>query len=125
MPYALAPDIPYMTALSRGLKRRCPRCGEGKAFEGYLKVAERCPVCDENLGRIRADDLPPYLTIFLVGHIVVPLALIAEQNWAWSVTKHMTIWLPLTLTLLLTFLPLLKGLSIGLMWRLGITGRDQ
>ena len=77
------------------------------------------------MGRIRADDLPPYLTIFLVGHIVVPLALIAEQNWAWSVTKHMTIWLPLTLTLLLTFLPLLKGLSIGLMWRLGITGRDQ
>ena len=125
MPYALGPDMPYSRAIGRGLKRRCPRCGEGHAFAGYLKVTDRCTVCGENLGKIRADDLPPYLTIFLVGHIVVPLALIAEQNWAWTVDRHMMVWLPLTLVLLLTALPILKGGCIGLMWRLGITGRDQ
>lgn len=125
MPYALGTDIGLMAAIKRGLKRRCPHCGEGRAFSGYLKVADNCEHCGVQLGHIRADDFPPYLTIFLVGHIVVPAALFAEQSWSWSVSLHMMIWMPLTMILLLMFLPLMKGVAVGLMWRLGLTGNER
>jgi len=125
MPYALAPDASLSSAIGRGLKRRCPRCGEGRAFSGYLKVVETCGACGEPLGHIRSDDLPPYLTILLVGHLIVPLALMAEQTWSWSVERHMMVWMPLALVTMALVLPLAKGAALGLMWRLGIRGDDQ
>ncbi len=124
MPYSIGPDIGFGSAIGRGLKRRCPRCGEGRAFLGYLTLVDECAVCGASLGQIRADDFPPYLTIFLVGHIVVPSALIAEQNWAWSTQLHMAVWLPMTLFLLLLVLPVMKGAAVGLMWRLGLKGDE-
>lgn len=124
MPYSLGPEMSMFDVIRRGLKRRCPHCGEGRAFSGYLTVTESCDVCGERLGHIRADDFPPYLTIFLVGHIVVPGALIAEQNWAWSVSLHMAVWLPLAIILMLATLPLMKGAAVALMWRLGLTGNE-
>ncbi len=125
MPILYKQNIGFKSAITRGLRRRCPCCGEGNAFRGYLRPVEMCAVCNTQLGSIRADDFPPYLTIFLVGHIVVPLALIAEQNWSWSIQLHMWIWLPLTLALLLVILPFMKGAAIGLMWRLGLKGDEQ
>lgn len=125
MPYSLAPQIGFRAAIGRGFRRRCPRCGEGRAFEGYLKVVDRCAACTTELGHIRADDFPPYLTIFAVGHMVVPSALIAEQTWSWPVGLHMAVWLPLTLALLLAILPLMKGAAVGLMWKLGLTGDER
>lgn len=112
------------TAIRRGLKRRCPSCGQGHAFAGYLKTAEHCDRCGTQLGHIRADDFPPYLTIFLVGHIVVPLLLIVEQTYQWPVERHMLVWPALTLVLALAILPILKGGVLGLMWSMGMTGRE-
>lgn len=112
------------TAIKRGLKRRCPSCGQGHAFAGYLKTAEYCANCGTQLGHIRADDFPPYLTIFIVGHIVVPLLLIVEQTYGWPVPLHMAVWPLLTLVLSLTFLPVIKGGVLGLMWSIGMTGRE-
>jgi uncharacterized protein (DUF983 family) len=125
MPYALAPDSIFSSVIGRGLKRRCPRCGEGRAFKGYLTVVDNCAVCGEQLGHIRADDFPPYLTILLVGHIVVPLALMAEQEWSWSTGLQMGVWLPTTLVLLLLILPMMKGAAVGFMWRLGLSGNEK
>lgn len=113
------------TAISRGLKRRCPACGHGRAFAGYLRQVDHCTNCGEELGHIRADDFPPYLTIFLVGHIVVPLLLIVEQTYHWSSELHMIVWPLVTLVLSLLVLPLLKGGVLGLMWSLDITGRER
>ncbi len=125
MPYALGPHIGFGAIIRRGLQRRCPHCGEGRAFRGYLTVVDRCSACDERLGHIRADDFPPYLTIFLVGHIVVPMALVAEKSWSWPVGLHMAVWLPLTLILLLLILPVMKGAAVGIMWRLGLSGDER
>ncbi|HKK22870.1 MAG TPA: DUF983 domain-containing protein, partial [Pseudohaliea sp.] len=86
----------HSTAIRRGLKRRCPSCGEGRAFAGYLRTAEACGRCGTPLGQIRADDFPPYLTIFVVGHIVVPLLLMVEQTYQWPYELHMLVWPALT-----------------------------
>jgi uncharacterized protein (DUF983 family) len=117
--------ISHATAIRRGLRRRCPSCGQGHAFAGYLKPADHCGRCGTELGHIRADDFPPYLTIFLVGHIVVPLLLMVEQAYHWPMERHMVVWPLLTLVLALAILPFLKGAVLGLMWSLGMTGREM
>ena len=122
MPYTTSKDISFGAVIRRGLLRLCPNCGEGRSFKGYLKVADSCRACGESLGHIRADDFPPYLTIMIVGHIVVPLALMAGQAYQWPTNPHMVIWLPLTTVLMLMVLPIMKGAVLGLMWRLGLTG---
>ena len=75
-------------AMARCLRCRCPNCGEGKIFRAFLKVADNCSVCGENLSHHRADDLPAYLVIVIVGHIVVPIALWIETNYAPSMLLH-------------------------------------
>ena len=106
-----------------GLMQRCPRCGEGHLFRRYLKPVESCAACGEALGHIRADDFPPYLTILVVGHIVVPLVLISGRAGMSSVAQF-ALWMPLTLGLTLLLLPRLKGAIIGLMWSMGVTGNE-
>ena len=91
----------------------------------YLKVAPNCPSCGEDLSQHRADDAPPYLTIVVVGHIIVPLILFVETRWPLPTMVHMAIWLPLTLILSLTFLPPMKGAVVGLQWALRMHGFDQ
>ncbi len=116
---------PVPLSLWRGLHRRCPACGQGKAFQGYLKLADNCAACGTPLGQIRADDFPPYLTIFLVGHIVVPLVLLFEQTAPWSMTAQLIVWPLVTLALSLLCLPLMKGAVVGLMWALRLRGGDE
>ena len=57
-------------ALLNGLRQRCPQCGEGKLFRSYLKVSEACPACGEALHHHRADDMPAYLTVLIVAHLI-------------------------------------------------------
>lgn len=121
------PDIeprPAMRSIGRGLRLRCPQCGEGKLFAGYLKVAPECSVCGQDLTHHRADDLPPYLTIVIVGHIIVPAILFVETRWPLSTFAHLAIWLPLTLILSLLLLPPVKGAVVGLQWALRMHGFD-
>ncbi len=68
-------------AIVRAVSGRCPACGGGKFFKSYLRQVDRCFVCDESFGQIHADDGPAWLTIGIVGHIVVPMALFAETNF--------------------------------------------
>ena len=65
--------------LLRGLRQRCPNCGRGKLFGRYLKVNPVCGACGLKLSEFRADDAPPYFTIMIVGHLIVPAMLILEQ----------------------------------------------
>lgn len=103
-------------AMLRGLRCRCPACGEGKLFRAYLKVADNCPKCGEELHHHRADDAPAYFTITIVGHIVVAGALILERAYSPETWVHSVLWLPLTLILCLTLLPVVKGSLVGLQW---------
>ncbi len=103
-------------AMLRGARLRCPSCGEGPMYSSYLKVADTCASCGEELHHHRADDAPAYFTISIVGHIVVAGALLLEKFLAPETWVHMVLWLPLTLLLSLALLPVIKGALVGLQW---------
>lgn len=116
-----AADEPVATrsiprSLLRGLAGRCPHCGRGRLFERYLKVVDRCPECDEVFSHHRADDAPPYFTMFIVGHIVVGLMLAVEVRYTPALWIHAALWFPLTIVLALALLPRIKGAIVGLQW---------
>ena len=113
------------TALKRGFRGRCPRCGEGKLFRAYLKIANNCSVCGLDFTPHRADDLPAYLVIVLVGHLVVPTALMIETEYSPPVWLQLSIYLPLTLVLSLLLLQPVKGAVVGLQWALRMHGFDE
>lgn len=107
---------PFMTGLKRGLRHRCPNCGEGKLYTGYLKIAPACAACRHDLSVYRADDGPAYFTILLVGHLVVAPLLLFPFIWqkpAWFVL--LVTLIPLT-TLILLLLPRVKGAFVGGLW---------
>ncbi|HWZ38911.1 MAG TPA: DUF983 domain-containing protein [Bradyrhizobium sp.] len=113
------------TAMKRGFRGRCPRCGEGRLFRAFLKVDNNCSVCGLDFTPHRADDLPAYLVIVIVGHIVVPLALIIETDYSPPVALQLSIYLPLVLVLSLVLLQPVKGAVVGLQWALRMHGFDD
>jgi len=116
---------PLLQTLWRGVQRTCPRCGCGRTLHSYLKVNASCSECGEPLGHIRADDFPPYLTIVIVGHIIVPLLLLSERNFSPPTWLQMTIWPLAALALLLLILPVCKGFCVNLMWHLDLKGDEK
>jgi uncharacterized protein (DUF983 family) len=106
----------------RGARRTCPNCAEGALFKSYITASITCSHCGEALHHQKADDAPPYFTIFIVGHIVVPLMLLVEKIWRPELWIHFGLWLPLTLVLALWLLPRTKGATIGLQWALRMHG---
>lgn len=116
---------PILTALWRGLRRRCPRCGIGSYRRGYLTVADHCGHCGEGLGHIRADDGPAYFTILVVGHIMVPGALMVEQHWAPPLEAFVGGALVVTCLLIWLLLPSIKGGMVGVMWALKLRGDEM
>jgi uncharacterized protein (DUF983 family) len=110
-------------SFKRGLAGRCPACGKGRIFRAYLKVADHCPSCGEELHHQRADDAPPYFTIMIVGHVVGTALLIGEERW-----PETPMWIPIVLGLTfaaglsLWLLPVIKGALIGWQWALRMHG---
>lgn len=109
-------ERPTGQAMLRGWRKRCPQCGTGALYGRYLKVNDRCPACGLELSGHRADDAPPYFTILIVAHVIVPLMLLLEQHVQPPEWLHMVLWLPLTVVLCLWLLPQIKGALIGLQW---------
>jgi uncharacterized protein (DUF983 family) len=85
-------------------------------FSGFLKVADRCDVCGEELFHQRADDFPPYLVIVLVGHTVIPLALTVEMEYAPPMWLQVAIWGSVTIGLALGLLQPVKGAIVAIQW---------
>jgi uncharacterized protein (DUF983 family) len=108
----------------RGFRCRCPNCGEGRLFRAYLKPVLACPHCGEDLSHQRADDAPPYFTMLIVGHVLVPIALAIVLVTELSVMTHMLIWIPLTGLACVALLQPVKGAIIGLQWALYMHGFD-
>jgi uncharacterized protein (DUF983 family) len=124
-PDARAAPQPILVGLVRGARGRCPCCGEGRLFAGYLKLVPECSVCGAALGRIRADDAPPYFTIFLAGHLLLPGVFWVEKGWQPPMWLHMTVWLPVFTIACLLLLRPVKGAVVAWMLRLGLTGDEQ
>ena len=112
-------------SLKRGFRGRCPRCGEGKLFRAFLKVDNACSVCGQDFTPHRADDLPAYLVIVIVGHLVVPTALLIETNFSPPVWLQLSIYLPFTFFASLALLQPVKGAVVGLQWALRMHGFDE
>lgn len=106
-----------MTAVMRGICNRCPKCGEGKLLVQFLKTVDSCAVCGETLGDIRADDGPPWLTILIVGHIMLPLIFTLGPGIDWPQWVGMVVCVTMALALMAVILPRAKGLFIGVIWK--------
>ncbi len=117
-----APSRDVASAIRRGLAGRCPHCGVGKMFAHYLKAAPRCDRCGEPLDLHRADDLPAYLVILIVGHVVVGAMLAFEAFGALPMWAQVLIWPSITFILALLLLQPVKGAIIALQWALRMHG---
>ena len=106
----------WLSAMGRGMAHKCPECGRGKLFSGYVKTKPQCDSCGLDLSGHRADDAPPYITTIIAGHVVIPLALAAKQLFDPPITVQFAIWLPVLVLFTWVLLPASKGAMIGLQW---------
>lgn len=116
------PARPLWPAIANGLRGKCPHCGEGRLFRGFLKIVDRCDRCDEELYHHRADDLPAYLVVVVVGHVLVGAFMGVETTTNLSTWQHLAIWIPLTIVSALALLRPVKGGVVGLQWALYMHG---
>jgi len=121
----LAEKRDVWAAMKRGFRGRCPRCGEGKLFRAFLKTADSCSHCGQDFTPHRADDLPAYLVIVIVGHLVVPTALFIETNYSPPVALQLAVYLPFTFLASLALLQPVKGTVVALQWALRMHGFDE
>jgi uncharacterized protein (DUF983 family) len=98
----------------RGLACRCPRCGEGKLYDGFLSLRPRCARCDLDYAFIDAGDGPAIFIIMIAGAIVVAAALIVEVKYQPPFWLHAVLWGPLILATTLLPLRAMKSLLIAL-----------
>jgi len=108
---------PEVDPISAGLKGRCPRCGEGRLFSGFLTVGKRCANCGLDYSLADAGDGPAVFVILIIGFIVVGIALWMEVSLSPPLWLHLILWIPLALVLCLTALRLIKGVLITLQYR--------
>jgi uncharacterized protein (DUF983 family) len=115
-------DLPngWVPALVRGLRGKCPRCGEAALFRKWLKPVDRCPHCKEDWSVQQADDFPAYIGIFVVGHLLAPVVIAMIGSFGMSAWLTLAIILPVAIVMLLVTLQPTKGGVIGFLWWHGI-----
>jgi uncharacterized protein (DUF983 family) len=113
-------------AVWRGFTCRCPRCGEGRLFGRFLKVAPECSSCGLEYHHHRADDFPPYIVMFVVGHLLGYGIYVAEMKYeGLPLWLHAVLWPGLALVLCIGLLQPVKGAVVGLQYALGMHGFGQ
>lgn len=125
MPQARRPGRPsFPIAAWRALRRRCPNCGRAPLFASYLRQVDHCAACGEAYGHIRADDAPPWLTILIVGHVVLPLALAMGFLLTWPAWIGVVLWSTVAVGLSAVVLPRAKGFFLAAIWHLRSPGSE-
>lgn len=107
---------PTALPIARGLRCRCPSCGEGRLFQGFLGLRPACERCGLDYSFADAGDGPAVFVILIGGAIVVFAALITEVAYQPPYWLHAALWLPLILLVTLAPLRLLKGVLIALQY---------
>jgi uncharacterized protein (DUF983 family) len=103
--------------IKAGLTCACPRCGQGKLFDGLVKVRPSCSACGLDYSFADAGDGPAVFVIMLIGFLVVGLALWVEVNFNPPLWLHFIIWIPLVIGLSLWLLRVLKAILIALQYK--------
>lgn len=109
----------HVSPFSAGLRCRCPECGEGKLFSGFLTVTDKCDRCGLDLRFADSGDGPVFFIVLLVGAIVTASALTVEVLYMPPYWVHLALWLPLTLGLSLWLMRPFKGVLVALQHRHG------
>lgn len=111
------------SALWRGFLRKCPNCGQGDLFDGYLSFADRCASCREDFSHHRTDDGPAWATIVIAGHALPPAVLAIYEFFESPNPIYVAIGLSLVFILLtLWLLPRIKGMFLSVQWANGMNG---
>ncbi len=111
------PEHPPVSMMKAGVRGRCPRCGKGRLFAGFLELAPACDACGLDYGFADSGDGPSVFIILIVGFLVVGLALAVEVLWSPPYWVHAVLWVPLILGLSLGLLRPLKGLFVSVQYR--------
>jgi uncharacterized protein (DUF983 family) len=109
--------VPAVGVVQSALLGRCPRCGQGKLFNGYLSIAPSCAACGLDFAHFDAGDGPAVFVILIVGAIVCGLALYVEFTYQPPYWVHAALWLPTIVILSFTLLRLMKSLLLVLQFR--------
>lgn len=112
------PVSPALIAVMRGLRGRCPDCGRGKLFAGYLKQAPACTVCGAATREIAAEDGPPWLTVLMLGPLLAALTFITARHEGWPLSMRLGGLGAFAILAVLVMLPRVKGGLIGVLWRM-------
>ena len=115
----------WIDALGCGAAGRCPVCGEGRLFHGYLSVVARCTVCDTPLGAVPADDAPPWVTMFIALHMLVGLVVLLGRTTTLDTGTTIAIVLPVAILLCLGLLRPVKGSVVAFLIKLDVKREDQ
>lgn len=107
-------DLLAKEAVKAGLRGRCPHCGEGPLFHGFLKVVPRCTVCDYDLARVETGDGAATFIMQIAGFVVGFSALAIELKYHPPLWLHLVVWLPLVVALALALMRPGKGLMTAL-----------
>jgi uncharacterized protein (DUF983 family) len=107
------PEPGWWSAMTRGLRRTCPRCGIGRMFKGYLTARDSCAICGLAFEPLRADDAPAYFTLFIVGHIAIGGLLFVEKLAHPPMGLEALVFGPGAILLTLGLLPVIKGAVMG------------
>ena len=111
-------DTPSLAStIIPGLAGRCPACGRGKMFTGYLTLVPRCSVCGLDYRFVDSGDGPAVFVILVTGFIVVGAALFVEMAYAPPYWLHALLWGPLAILLPLLLLRSFKGVLIALQYK--------
>ena len=108
---------PQQSPIATGLAGRCPRCGQGKLFSSFLKVADRCSVCDLDLSKADSADGPAFFIMLLVPALIIPIAMWVEFSYMPPFWLHALLWTPLIIGLSVALLRPLKGVMVALQFK--------
>jgi len=103
--------------VTAALLGRCPRCGQGRLFDGYLHIAKQCSACGLDYVMFDAGDGPAVFVILIVGALVAGSALVVEVKYSPPYWVHAVLWIPMILILSFAMLRLAKALLLVLQYK--------
>lgn len=122
IPAAISLPATFWQAALRGIRCRCPRCGEAALFRKWLKPLDSCPACGVDWSPQRADDFPAYIAILVAGHLLAPIIIMLSLDFAMGPLAMVSIVVPLALAMMLGMLQPSKGAVIAAQWWYGLHG---
>lgn len=125
MPEVSPSPSPSWLPVLRGVRHRCPECGHGKLYARYLKQASECSACGAPIGKIRAEDGPPWLTVLFLGPFLAGLTFFSARQENWPIWIKLPALSVFAITAVLILLPRMKGAIIGLFWAMGAQEQEE